>query len=467
MYVQEKEISGWGNYPLVKTKIYQPYTQKKVLASLEAEKNIPRGLGRSYGDQSVNVGYLTTVCTRLNHFLSFDKNTGILECEAGVSHDEIIQTFAPRGWFPMITPGTKYITIGGAIANNIHGKAHHVDGSFVNCVEEFTILLADGSIKTASRTENTDLFWANFGGLGLLGIILTAKIRLRAIETTYFHQKAVVLHNLDEMIDALYEYDEKYNYSVAWVNALAKGKHLGRGVLTLGNQVRLEELPDKLKKKPLFVAPPPKLSVPFYLPDFALNTLTVNILNKALDTMQRSAGKFAHYEKFFYPLDFVRHWNRGYGKRGFIQYQFVIPLENVKQNIRVILEKIASSGCAPFLNVLKKLGKGQNYLSFSREGFTFAIDFPVTKNIPNLIRELDRLVLDFGGRIYLGKDAMLDKETFRAMYPHYEEWLAIKAKYDPDNKFSSNISRRLGLEVDATPEDIPLPWKANSFETKP
>ena len=466
MHLQEKEIAGWGNYPRVKTKIYQPYSLPEVAHSLTVDKNIPRGLGRSYGDQSVNEGHLATVCTRLNHFLNFDAQTGVLECEAGVSHEDIIRTFAPRGWFPMITPGTKYITIGGSIANDIHGKAHHVDGSFVNCVEEFTILLADGSIKTASWTENPDLFWANFGGLGLLGIILTAKIKLRRIETTYFHQKAVVLHNLDEMIDALYEYDEHYNYSVAWVDALAKGKRLGRGVLTLGNPARLEELPVKLQKNPLFVAPPPKLSVPFYLPDFALNTLTVNMLNAALDTMQRSAGRFAHYEKFFYPLDFVQNWNRGYGKRGFIQYQFVIPADNVKPNIRIILEKIANSGCAPFLNVLKKFGKGERHLSFPQEGFTFAIDFPVTKNLPALTRELDRLVLDFGGRIYLGKDAMLDKGTFRAMYPNYEEWLAIKAKYDPRNKLSSNISRRLGLEVNPSVDKIDFSSIESPFEAK-
>ena len=205
---------------------------------MKEEKLVARGLGRSYGDQAINDHRYVAVCTKLNYFISWNETAGILECQAGVSLEEIISTFGPKGWLPMICPGTKFVTIGGAIANDIHGKAHHIDGSFVNCVVSFTILLADGRTVTASRTEHEDLFWANFGGLGLLGVILTATIRLRKIETTYFKQKSVVIKDLDHMLEALDKYDHEYNYSVAWIDALAKGKKLGSGVLTLGNAAR-------------------------------------------------------------------------------------------------------------------------------------------------------------------------------------------------------------------------------------
>jgi FAD/FMN-containing dehydrogenase len=349
----------------------------------------------------------------------------------------------------MINPGTKYVTIGGAIANDIHGKAHHVDGSFANCVQSFTILLAEGSVVHASRDENTDLFWANFGGLGLLGSILTATIRLRKIETTYFKQKAIKVNNLDELLDAIDEYDQQYDYSVAWVDSLATGKRLGRGVLTTGNAAKLADLPAKLAKNPLYTTPNPRLNLPFYVPGFALNTFTVSVLNKILETVQSGAGDFAHYEKFFFPLDAINNWNRGYGKNGFIQYQFVVPEEGGRKSISDILKVIAESGNSPFLNVLKKFGEGQSesMLSFPMKGYTFAIDFPVRKGLRDLTATLDQMVVDRGGRIYLGKDAMLkDHNLFKKMYPRWEEWVKIKQTYDPNDKFSSNLSRRLKLE---------------------
>lgn len=345
----------------------------------------------------------------------------------------------------MICPGTKFVTIGGAIANDIHGKAHHIDGSFVNCVISFTILLADGTTLEASRTENSDLFWANFGGLGLLGVILKAKLRLRKIETTYFRQKSVVIKNLDHMLEALDKYDHEYNYSVAWIDAMAKGNKLGGGVLTLGNAAKLDELPAKLKADPLKIHSAGKLAVPFFLPSFALNGLTVRLLNRVIAFVQNSPKDFVHYEKFFFPLDAINNWNKGYGKRGFIQYQFVIPEENGKQHLTEILEMIAASGCTPFLNVFKRMGDGQGILSFPFKGYTLAIDFPVTKNLLTFSPKLDAKVLAAGGRLYLGKDALLHEDMFKAMYPQYQEWLAIKRKYDPEEKFSSNISRRLGL----------------------
>jgi FAD/FMN-containing dehydrogenase len=444
---KKEKLAGWGNYPVSDSYTIILRNQDDCLKAMQEEKLIARGLGRSYADQAINDNRYVAVCTKLNYFISWNEKEGILECQAGASLEEIISVYAPKGWLPMICPGTKFVTIGGAIANDIHGKAHHIDGSFVNCVISFTILVADGRVLTASRTENEDLFWANFGGLGLLGVILTTTIKLRKIETTYFKQKSVVIKDLDHMLEALDKYDHEYNYSVAWIDALAKGRKLGSGVLTLGNAAKLSDLPEKLKNNPLKLHAAGKLAVPFFFPSFALNGLTVRILNKLIAFVQNSPKEFVHYEKFFFPLDAINNWNKGYGKRGFVQYQFVIPEENGKQNLKEILEMIAASGCTPFLNVFKRMGDGQGILSFPFKGYTLAIDFPVSKQLLAFTPALDAKVLAAGGRLYLGKDALLNEAMFKEMYPQYQQWLSVKKKYDPAGEFSSNISRRLGLTV--------------------
>ncbi|AXY78071.1 FAD-binding oxidoreductase [Paraflavitalea soli] len=444
LYKKEK-LSGWGNYPVSESYKVQVRDAGDVTRTLQQGSLVPRGLGRSYADQAVNDNHYVGDCTKLNRLLAWDETTGILECEAGVSLEDIITSFVPRGWLPMICPGTKFVTIGGAIANDIHGKAHHIDGSFVNCVLSFRILLADGRILTASRTENADLFWANFGGLGLLGVILTAQVQLRKIETTYFKQKSVVIKGLDHMLEALDQYDHEYNYSVAWIDAMARGNKIGSGVLTLGNAAKLAELPPKLSTNPLQLHKTSKLTVPFFLPSFTLNNFTVKVLNRVIAFVQNSPKEFIHYEKFFFPLDAINHWNRGYGKRGFIQYQFVIPEDNGRQHLAEILDMIAQSGCTPFLNVFKRMGDGQGLLSFPFKGYTLAIDFPVTDGLFAFTPKLDAKVLDAGGRLYLGKDGLLNEGMFKAMYPQYTEWLAVKRKYDPEGKFDSNIGRRIGL----------------------
>lgn len=445
MEVQEEVLSGWGNIPRSTSKVVYARDADDIRSVLD-QPVLPRGLGRSYADQATNTSKLVLKMEKMNHFLAFDEKTGILTCEAGTSLEDIITHLTPRGWFPMITPGTKYITIGGAIANDIHGKAHHVDGTFVNCVIDFTILLASGQIVKANREENSDLFWANFGGLGLLGSILTATIQLRKVSTTYFKQHAFAAKNLDMMLQAIDDADSKYAYSVAWIDPLAKESSLGRGVLTTGNHAEAGDLPSKFRANPLKLGKKPKITVPFFLPGFALNTFTVSMLDIALYWLQKSAPAISHYENFFYPLDMINEWNRGYGKRGFIQYQFVIPLMNGKENIRKILTEISKSGCVPFLNVLKKFGKEQGgLLSFPFEGYTFAIDFPITSPLKPFTQKLDRMILDMGGRIYLGKDAYLDEVTFKAMYPQHTKWLAIKKQYDPENIFTSDLGRRIGL----------------------
>jgi decaprenylphospho-beta-D-ribofuranose 2-oxidase len=442
-------LSGWGAQLRADCLLVQPETTAQVRGSLDRHGTIARGLGRSYGDPALNSGGLVLGMSRLDRYLGFDEEAGVLRCEAGVSLGQIIADFAPRGFFPMITPGTKHVTIGGCIANDIHGKAHHVQGSFSACVTSMTVLLGRGDVVTASRTENADLFWASFGGMGLLGIVLDATLRLRRIETTYFRQKSVSADSLEAMLEALEEHDRVFPYSVVTIDPLAVGARLGRGILTLGDHASLGELPAKLARRPLRVSGPSKLSVPFDLPSFTLNPLSIRLVNAVMKHMLVNKPAFDHYDPFFFPLDMIEHWNRGYGRRGFAQYQFVVPFEDGARRLRELLTVIMSSGQLPFLNVLKRFGpESEGLLSFPRAGYTFAIDFPVRKNLGGLIKRLDAMVLDAGGRIYLGKDAFVDAPTFRAMYPRVPQWLQAKRKYDPDGVFVSDLARRVGLTLD-------------------
>jgi len=346
----------------------------------------------------------------------------------------------------MITPGTKYGTGGGCIANDVHGKAHHVQGCFSASVDAMTVVLASGEVVPATREQNSDLFWATFGGMGLLGIVVTATLRLRKIETTFFRQRSIKVGDLAEMLAALDEQDRTYPYSVATIDVLATGARLGRGVLTVGDHARRDELPPALASQPLRISGPPKITVPFELPEVTLNRLSIRAVNAFIQRTQSRAAPFGHYEKFFYPLDMLAQWNRGYGRRGFTQYQFVIPFSDGLPRMREILTTIMTAGELPFLNVLKRFGKESGgILSFPCEGYTLAIDFPIRSNTVALLRRLDKMVLDAGGRIYLGKDAYVDAATFRAMYPALERWLAIKAKYDPHGVFTSDLGRRVGL----------------------
>jgi decaprenylphospho-beta-D-ribofuranose 2-oxidase len=439
-------LSGWGANLREDCFLTEPATRPQVAEWLDRAGSIARGLGRSYGDAAINAGGQVLGMTRLDAQLSFDESTGTLTCEAGLSLEEIIRRFGPRGWFPMITPGTKFVTVGGCIANDIHGKAHHCQGSFSNCVEQMTILLANGETVTASRDENAELFWATFGGMGLLGVVLTATLRLRKIETSYFTQRSIKVADLESMLAVLEEQDQLFPYSVATLDVFARGARLGRGVVTVGDHATLADLPPKLQADPLRGIPRSRLSVPFELPDFTLNPLSMRVVNSVILGIQASARPLGHFEGFFYPLDRLANWNRGYGRRGFTQYQFVVPFKDGARHLREILSAIFSAGELPFLNVLKRMGHGtQSPLSFPAEGYTLAIDFPIRKNTRALLQRLDAMVVDAGGRVYLGKDSFLDAATFRAMYPAVEGWLQTKAKYDPQGVFTSNLGRRVGL----------------------
>jgi decaprenylphospho-beta-D-ribofuranose 2-oxidase len=439
-------LSGWGANVRSDCTLCELETPAEIEAGLDAAGTIARGLGRSYGDAALNAGGRVLGLRKLDRYLSFDERTGTLTCEAGVSLARIIQDFAPRGWFPMITPGTKFVTVGGCIASDVHGKAHHAQGCFSSSVDMFTILLASGEVVRASHGENPDLFWATFGGMGLTGIVLDVTLRLRAIETTYFRQKSVRVNDLDGMLAALDEHDRTFPYSVAALDVFATGARLGRGVLMVGDHARREELPPALAARPLRISGPPKLNVPFEVPELTLNALSMRVGNALIQAKQAHGAPFGHYEDFFYPLDLVDNWNRLYGRRGFTQYQFVIPFADGPRRLREILSAILAAGELPFLNVLKRMGReNQALLSFPREGYTFAIDFPIRRRTVELLRRLDAMVLDAGGRIYLGKDSYVEAPMFRAMYPRLERWLELKARYDPRGLFTSDLGRRVGL----------------------
>ena len=439
-------LSGWGANHFSECALAEPENETQVLSWLDRRGSIARGLGRSYGDAAVNQGGQVLGMVRLDRVLAFDEATGTLICEAGVSLALILQLFAPRGFFPMVTPGTKFVTIGGCIANDVHGKGHHAHGSFSSCVEAMTVLLASGELVRASPHENSELFWATFGGMGLLGIVVNATIRLRKIETTYFRQRAIPVAGLEAMLSVLSEQDHAFPYSVATLDVMAKGASLGRGIVAVGDHAKRAELPPELANDPLRVTGAPRLSVPCNLPEFALNRLSIRLLNAIIQKVQTHSGAFGHYDSFVYPLDVLAHWNRGYGRRGFTQYQFVIPIADGLRRMQQILGAILSAGELPFLNVLKRFGDASGgLLSFPRPGYTFAIDFPIRNGTRALLKKLDSLVLDAGGRVYLGKDSFLDAATFRAMYPDIDRWLELKAKYDPGNLFTSDLGRRVGL----------------------
>lgn len=404
----KQKITNWGLYPIIDAEMKSGETLREVRNFLMENKEvIARGNGRSYGDAALSDAIFST--KRLNKFISFDRIEGVLECESGVLLSDILEISVPQGYFLNVTPGTKFISVGGAIASDVHGKNHHAEGCFSEYVISFQLMKANGEVIQCSRQENEEVFWATIGGMGLTGIILSAKIKLKNIESSYIRQESIKAENLDEIFQ-LFDESEDWTYTVAWIDCLQKGKNIGRSILMRGEHALRDELPASLKKEPLKVKKKNALSVPFYFPSFVLNSLSIKVFNWLYYRKQskKEVKNFVHYEPFFYPLDVIHQWNKIYGKKGFIQYQMVIPKERGKEGMKKILETIAKSGNGSFLAVLKLFGKNnpQAYNSFPIEGYTLALDFKVNNKLPKLVSDLDKVVEEFGGRIYLTKDAM-------------------------------------------------------------
>lgn len=441
----KKKIANWGNYPVLSSDVnsFSAVDQLRKLL-LNGENYIARGNGRCYGDASLAPNTISTL--KFDKIISFDVAGGIFECQSGITLDKILGIIAPHGWFLPVSPGTKFITIGGAVASNVHGKNHHIDGSFGNHIIDMDILLSNGHVITCSPLQYPDLFEATCGGMGLTGIITRVKFRLKKIGTAYIRQKQIKAENLEEIFSLFEEY--KHNmYSMAWIDCLKGNGSLGRSILIVGENANYDELNVKQKYHPLVLPEKKQLVFPVNLPSFALNYYSVKAFNFLYyhKNIRKEINNIVPYEPFFYPLDAILHWNRGYGRKGFIQYQFVLPLEASKKGLTDILNRIIKNGTGSFLAVLKLFGKHDSLISFPMEGYTLALDFPVRNGLFSFLDELDKVVMSYGGRLYLSKDARMNPETFWKSYPNVNKFAEIIRKYNPDLKFRSLLSDRLLL----------------------
>jgi FAD/FMN-containing dehydrogenase len=442
-----QDLSGWGRLSTVPCHVYRPEKRRALQTILTDAPHtlLARGLGRSYGDQAVNTNGGIVLFERLNRMTAFDPTTGLLECEAGVSLAEIIRTFLPRGFFLPVVPGTAYITVGGAIANDIHGKNHHIHGAFSSCVESLELLTPDGGRLHCSRNEHADVFWATVGGCGLTGMILCATLRLQRVESAWIDVSYYRCRDLDEVFSRMAEHDEHYTYSVAWVDAVGRGKNLGRSVLMLGRHAPASSLPAHMASDPYRIPRRRRPAVPMNMPEFLLSRPSLCIFNSLYYYAHPTADRRVPIPTYFFPLDAIGHWNRLYGKRGFIQYQFVVPKE-AYGIIRSTLELVSKEARGSFLAVLKAMGPaGGGMLSFPKPGYTLAMDLPNGNGLHEFLRKLDSLVVRNGGRIYLAKDITCTAEALREMYPRLSEFQAVCARLDPNRRLQSDLSRRLRL----------------------
>jgi len=444
---REMKLAGWGRYPVVDTQVYRPEKIAELAAVVAANSTslTPRGAGRAYGDAAVNGGNRVVDVQRLNRMIAFDPESGILRCEAGVTIAEIIEVFMPRGFFPPVTPGTKFVTIGGSLAADVHGKNHHRDSSLANHVLNFDLMLASGEVRRCSREQNADLFWATAGGMGLTGVILEVELRLIPVESAWIDGEVIRARNADDALETFERSDREYRYSAAWIDCAITGVSLGRSVVHLGNFAPLAVLPPKRRAAPFEGKHGIHPMVPFEFPNFALNSLSIRAFNAGYYALHRGEHALVDSDTFFYPLDSIHGWNRIYGKRGFVQYQCVWPLAESRAGLIETVEAIARSGRGSFLTVLKKFGPQEGMLSFPMPGYTLALDFAVDPGLFPFLDRLDEMVLKRGGRVYLAKDARMKPEMFQAMYPNLPRWQSIRAGADPNHRFSSSLSRRLGM----------------------
>jgi decaprenylphospho-beta-D-ribofuranose 2-oxidase len=420
-----------------------------AIKNLPDRGGIARGLGRSYGDPAQNAGGHVLCLTPPHDSVHIDDAAGTVTVSAGVSIDDLLAILVPRGWFVPVTPGTRFVTIGGAIASDIHGKNHHRDGSFGTHVTQLRLMLADTTVVEIGPDRDPELFWATVGGMGLTGMILDATFELIPIETSLMSVETRRIDNLDEIMARMSESDADFRYSVAWIDLLAQGRHLGRGVLTNGDHARADELDAKHAVAPLAYSGKQLVDVPPLVPPSGvINRLSVAAFN---ELWYRKAPVERHGElqsigAYFHPLDLVGDWNRVYGRGGFLQYQFVVPF-GAEAALRTVIERISAARLPIFLTVLKRFGPGNaGPLSFPMSGWTLAIDVAARAgNLSALLTGLDRLVLDAGGRHYLAKDFHTTPTAIRRGYPRLDEWLAVRERVDPAGVWASDLSRRLHL----------------------
>jgi FAD/FMN-containing dehydrogenase len=429
-------LNAWGNLCEHKPQsIIHPEFVAEPIEFSNASTFLGFGQGRSYGDSCLNQNGAVIQSNFLNRFISFDEASGHLTAEAGVTLFDVIQTFMPRGFFLPVTPGTQFVTIAGAIANDVHGKNHHCAGTFGNFVESLTLLRSDGSRLRCSHNENEGLFLATIGGLGLTGFIVEATFRLIPIKSTMIQQRSIKFKNLQDYFEKEESVLNKFDYIVSWLDCTSSGKNFGRGILMAGNHASSGVNDAGVKGHA-------KLNVPLYFPNFMLNQFTVKAFNHLYyhKSISEVSDANVSYRPFFYPLDSIENWNRIYGRRGFFQYQFVVPLQ-AKPALERSLRRVVDSGSASFLAVLKRFGSisSGGYMSFPTEGYTLAMDFANNgKKTLDLLTELDSIVMNVGGRIYAAKDARMSSQTFQLSYPG----LSTFSKFI-DPRFSSDFWQRV------------------------
>jgi decaprenylphospho-beta-D-ribofuranose 2-oxidase len=442
-------LTGWGRTDPTAAELAEPQFADDVAGLVKGVARggvIARGLGRSYNNAAQNDGGLVISTSGMRDVLSFDPQSGTVSCEAGVSLEQLMTVLLPSGWFVPVSPGTRKVTVGGAIAADVHGKNHHSAGSFARHVLSFELLTADGAVRTVTPESDPDVFWATAGGMGLTGIILRATIQMKKVETSRLIVDTVRTANIDDTMAHLSATDKDYEYTVAWTDCLAARGSLGRSVITSGDFAKVDDLRHRARAKPLAFRPSALVGAPAVFPSGLLNARTVSLLNEAYfrKAPRHRSGEIQAIGKFFHPLDAITNWNRVYGPAGFRQYQYVVPF-SASDVVRRSLERISALRAPSFVTVLKRFGAGDpGMLSFPMPGWTLALDFPArTPWLSQLCAELDEMVLEAGGRLYLAKDSRIPAGLMPRMYPRLEDFRRVRAEVDRSGVFSSDLSRRL------------------------
>jgi decaprenylphospho-beta-D-ribofuranose 2-oxidase len=450
-----RRLTGWGRTaPSVAQVLTTPDPEVIVKAVARTADDpggrgiLARGLGRSYGDNAQNGGGLVVDMSALNRIHSIRADDALVDVDAGVNLDQLMRAALPMGLWVPVLPGTRQVTVGGAIACDIHGKNHHSAGSFGNHVRSMDLLLANGDVRTLTPDgPEADLFWATVGGNGLTGIILRATIAMTPTETAYFIADGDVTASLDDTIAFHSDgTEDNYTYSSAWFDAISAPPKLGRAAISRGSLATVDQLPKKLRGNPLKFDAPQLLTFPDVFPNGLANKYTFGPIGELWYRKSGTyRGKVQNLTQFYHPLDMFGEWNRGYGSAGFAQYQFVVPTTAVDE-FKAIIVDIQRSGHYSFLNVFKLFGPGnQAPLSFPIPGWNVCVDFPIKAGLNDFLNSLDARVLEFGGRLYTAKDSRTTAETFHAMYPRIDEWIAVRRSVDPDGIFASDMARRLEL----------------------